>query len=383
MGQPSRGRRRRGVRTIPALAAAALALAGCGGGGGAAEQPTDAPAPSPPVIDEPHRALRALAPDGVVVGTAAAGGGHLASRGDPFQVDLEYRELVGTEFSSITPENQLKWEYVHPGPDTYEFDAADDVVEFAEEHGMVVRGHTLLWHSQNPDWLEQGGYTPDELRSILREHITTVVGRYAGRIAQWDVANEIIDDRGHLRTEENIWLRELGPDVIADAFRWAHEADPEAQLFLNDFGAESVNAKTDAYLTLVEDLLAQGVPVDGFGAQAHLDLEQDAPGDDLRESLQRFADLGLATAVTELDVRVPLEDGRAVAADLERQAEYYRDVVAGCLAVEGCTSITVWGCTDAYSWVPTFFPGKGAATLLTEDYARKPAYDAVAEALEG
>ncbi len=354
-------------------------LAGCGGPG---EPPSDTDGASPGV-DEPQHALRDLTPEGVVIGAAAAGGGHFGLGDDPFQVDEAYRARLGSEFSSVTPENQLKWEYVHPEPDTYAFDAADEIVAFAEDHGMVVRGHTLLWHSQNPAWLEQGDYTPDELRDLLREHITTVVGRYAGRIQQWDVANEIVDDAGRLRTEENIWLRELGPGIIADAFRWAHEADPAAQLFLNDFGAEGVNPKTDAYLDLVQDLLAQGVPVHGFGAQAHLSLEYGSPGDGLRENLQRFADLGLATAVTELDVRVPLDGGRASEDDLDRQAEYFAEVVAGCLAVDGCSSITVWGFTDAYSWVPTFFPGMGAATLLTEDHARKPAYDAVAEALEG
>ncbi len=365
-------------RVLGSAAVVVLALlAACGGSDGV---PPSNPSPG---SDEPDRPLRDVAPDGVVIGTAAAGGGHVGAGDDPFQVDEAYRERLGSEFSSVTPENQLKWEYVHPEPGTYDFAAADDIVAFAEEHDMVVRGHTLLWHSQNPAWLEEGDYAPDELRAILRDHVTTVVGRYAGRIQQWDVANEIIDDAGRLRTQENIWLRELGPGVIDDVFRWAHEADPDAQLFLNDFGAEGVNPKTDAYLALVTDLLARGVPVDGFGAQAHLSLEHGSPGDGLRENLQRFADLGLATAVTELDVRVPLDDGRASAEDLERQAEYYTDVVAGCLAVAGCSSITVWGFTDAYSWVATFFPGMGAATLLTQDHARKPAYDAVADALEG
>ncbi len=361
---------------VGVTAMAAVLLAACGAGG-----PDDAGG-ALPSIDAPHDPLRDLAPEGVVIGAAAAGGGHLGGGSDPFQVDERYREVLGAEFSSVTPENQLKWEYVHPEPEVYAFEAADELVAFAEEHGMAVRGHTLLWHSQNPAWLEQGDYGPDELRAILRDHITTVVGRYAGRVQQWDVANEIVDERGQLRTTENIWLRELGPDVVADAFRWAHEADPDALLFLNDYDAESVNAKTDAYLTLAQDLLAQGVPVHGFGVQAHLSLEYGAPGDGLREVLQRFADLGLATAITEADVRVVLDGGRATDQDLARQAEYYADVVEGCLAVAGCDSITLWGFTDTYSWVPSWFDGRGAATVLTEDYRRKPAYDAVAEALE-
>ncbi|GEN78638.1 endo-1,4-beta-xylanase [Actinotalea fermentans] len=378
----SDGRRRRVGALVAVVALALVACSDAGGDDGGGGETGGATASARPALDEPHRALRDVAPDGVVVGTAAAGGGHLGTGRDPFQVDERYRALVGSEFSSVTPENQLKWEYVHPERDGYTFEAADDVVDFAQEHGMVVRGHTLLWHSQNPAWLEQGDYSPAELREILHEHVTTVVGRYAGRVAQWDVANEIIDERGRLRTQENIWLRELGPGVIADAFRWAHEADPDALLFLNDYDAEVVNAKSDAYLALATDLLAQGVPVHGFGVQGHLVLERDPPGEGLAANLQRFADLGLATAVTEADVRMVLEDGRATPEQLALQGEYYANLVAGCLAVAGCDSITLWGFTDRYSWVPSWFEGLGAATVLTEDYVPKPAYDAVAAALE-
>lgn len=365
------------------VAVLSVVLAGCadGGAGGSGEASSVAGS-APASLAEPHRALRERAPGGLVIGTAAAGGGHLGAGHDPFRVDEQYRALVGSEFSSVTPENQLKWEYVHPEPDGYAFEAADDIVDFAEEHGMVVRGHTLLWHSQNPAWLERGGYTPDELREILREHITTVVGRYAGRIAQWDVANEIFDERGRLRTQDNIWLRELGPGIVADAFRWAHEADPDALLFLNDYDAEVVNAKSDAYLALAADLLSQGVPVHGFGVQGHLILELEPPGDGLAENLQRFADLGLATAVTEADVRMVLDDGLATPEQLARQADHYANLVSGCRAVTGCDSITLWGFTDRYSWVPSWFEGLGAATVTTEDYVPKPAYDAVAAALE-
>ena len=374
-------------RLVVVGAVAAMLLAGCTGTDEQGEEQPDGgeggdgAAAAPTLLDD-HEPLRDLAPEGVVIGTAAAGGGHFGSGNDPFTVDEPYRALVGSEFNSVTPENQLKWEYVHPQRDEYAFEAADDIVDFAEENGMDVRGHTLMWHNQNPTWLEEGDFTPDELREILREHISTVVGRYAGRIQQWDVANEIIDDSGNLRTQENIWLRELGPEIVADAFRWAHEADPDALLFLNDFNAETVNAKTNAYLALAEDLLAQGVPVHGFGAQAHLSLEYGAPGDSVRTVLQSFADLGLATAITELDVRMEL-DGEPTPEQLTQQAEHYRDVIEGCLAVEGCGSITVWGFTDKYSWVPGWFTGFGAATLTEMDYTVRPAYDAVAEALAG
>ncbi|RNL85780.1 endo-1,4-beta-xylanase [Halostreptopolyspora alba] len=323
-----------------------------------------------------HNRLREAAPDDLVIGTAIAGGGHHDDQDypDPFTADHKYRTILDRQFGSVSAENQMKWEYIHPEQDSYDFEAADAIVDFAERNGQQVRGHTLLWHSQNPDWLEEGDFSDTELRAILRDHITTVVGRYAGRIQQWDVANEIFDGDGNLRTEENIWIRELGPGIIADAFRWAHEADPSAELFLNDYNVEGVNAKSDAYHELARDLLAQDVPLHGFAAQGHLSIEYEFPGD-LEENLGRFDDLGLATAITEIDVRMELpESGRPTHAQLGQQADYYRRALRACLNVDGCESFTIWGFTDKYSWVPHTFEGEGAATVMNDHFVRKPAF---------
>ena len=317
-----------------------------------------------------------MAPRDLKIGTAVAGGGHHETMPypDPFPNDREYRRILAAEFNSVSPENQMKWEFIHPERGTYRFGPADEIVKFARRHKQVVRGHTLLWHSQNPEWLEKGDFTRAQLRRILRDHIRTVVGRYQGRIHQWDVANEIFDDQGNLRAEENIWIRELGPGIIADAFRWAHEADPKAKLFFNDYSAESVNAKSNAYYALIQELLDDGVPVHGFSVQGHLSLQYGFPTD-LRANLQRFDDLGLDTAITEVDVRMVLPaGGRPTAEQLEQQASYYNQALEACLAVEDCTSFTVWGFTDKYSWVPVFFDTEGAATIMWEDFERKPAY---------
>src|SRR4051794_12751248 len=130
--------------------------------------------------------------------------------------DARYRELVATEFSSVTPENVMKWEVVHPAQDRYDFSQADELVAFARAHGQKVRGHTLVWHNQLPSWLTSGTWTRNQLRAILREHIFTVVGRYRGRVWAWDVVNEAFNDDGTLR--QTIWLKTIGPDYIADAF---------------------------------------------------------------------------------------------------------------------------------------------------------------------
>ncbi|MBB2900809.1 endo-1,4-beta-xylanase [Kineococcus radiotolerans] len=333
--------------------------------------------------------LRRAAPRDLAVGTAVAGGGHHAEQdyADPFAYDVEYRERMAAEFSSLSPENQAKWEYIHPRRDFYNFYPMDAIVRFAEENRQVVRGHTLFWHSQNPEWLEQGDFTDEELRAILKEHIQTVVGRYAGRVQQWDVANEIVrDDGSGLRvgpTSEggNIWITRLGEGIIADAFRWAHEADPRAKLFFNDYGVEGINAKSTYYYELVQDLKAQGVPVDGFAIQGHLSTQYGFPGD-LQANLQRFDALGLETAVTELDVRMVLpENGIPTSAQQAQQADYYRRTLQACLAVEECNSFTIWGFTDTYSWVPVFFAAEGSATVMTDDYERKPAYYALQSTL--
>ncbi len=364
-----------------ALATAALALPLLGGSASAA---SPAGPKAPPHAHGSHAPLRAAAPEGFVIGTAVAGGGHHLEQDypDPFTYDKEYRKVLGREFSSVSPENQMKWDYIHPERDRYDFEQADAIVEFARKNRQVVRGHTLLWHSQNPAWLEEGDFTKAELRGILREHITKVVGRYKGKIQQWDVANEIFDDQGNLRTQENIWIRELGPEIVADAFRWAHKADPKAKLFFNDFNVESVNAKSDAYYALVKDLLKQRVPVHGFSVQGHLSTRYGFPGD-LADNLHRFDALGLETAVTELDVRMDVPEGSLpTPAQEKQQAEYYQRVLEACLDVGGCNSFTIWGFTDKYSWVPVFFEGEGFATVMTEDFDRKPAYYALRDTLK-
>ncbi|MBO3089222.1 endo-1,4-beta-xylanase [Cellulomonas dongxiuzhuiae] len=358
-------------------AAAALALVGCTSAADPSPTPTPTPAAAPDV------ALRDLPREGLAIGVAVAGGGHHAASGypDPFGEDEAYRDVIAKQFSSVTHENQLKWEFLRPTREEFRFEGADAVIDFAEANGQQVRGHTLLWHSQNPRWLTSGTFTDDEMRVLLQEHIATVVGRYKGRIVHWDVANEIFDDKGVLRTEENPFLARFGTTIVADALRWAHEADPDAVLYLNDFNVESVGAKSDAYLALATELLAAGAPLHGFGVQGHLSTQYPFPSD-LETNLRRFTDLGLEVAITELDVRVPVDAaGRAEPDDVEKQTDYYGRAVAACVAVERCTSLTLWGVTDRYSWVPGWAPGEGAATVLDEDLAVKPAFTAVADAL--
>ena len=191
----------------------------------------------------------------------------------------------------LTPENAMKFGLVHPEPDRYDFADADYIVGFAEAHGMQVRGHNLVWHFQLPTWLTEGTWTRDELIDILHQHITTVVGHYRGRVAAWDVVNEAIADDGSLR--DTIWLRGIGPEYIDMAFRWAHEADPDALLFYNDYAGEGLGAKSDAIYALVQGLLERGVPINGVGLQMHVSLRWSPQPQDVAANMERLGALGL------------------------------------------------------------------------------------------
>lgn len=322
--------------------------------------------------------LAGVAPDDLRIGNIAAGGGHHsdADYPDPFPSDPEYREHMAQEYSSVTHENYLKWEFVQPEQGVYDFEQADAVVAFAEANGMDLRGHALSWHSQNPDWLEEGDFSEAELREILEDHVRTVVSRYAGCIDQWDVANEIFqdDEAASIRDSENIWIRELGPEILDDVFTWAHEEDPDALLFYNDYNVDGLNAKADRYYDLISDQLERGVPVHGFGAQTHLSMQYGFD-DTYQANLQRFDDLGIHTAVTEIDVRgVVDENDRMSPEDRAGAAERYATVLQACLDVSLCNSFTIWGTLDEQSWVPNTFPGEGDATVHEGDYERKPTY---------
>jgi len=297
-----------------------------------------------------------------------------AVRTGPLQQDERYRDALRTEFGSVTPEDAMKWARVEPQPGQYRFEAADAVVDFAGRHGQFVRGHTLVWHRSVPSWLTEGGFTAEQVRGILRHHIEVMVSRYAGRVGAWDVVNEAFNEDGTLRG--SFWLQRLGPGYIADAFRWAHAADPSAALYLNDFNVEWTAPKSNALHALVRDLRAQGVPVHGVGLQSHVLVT--TPFADLARTIRRFADLGVDVALTELDVRMPLP---VTAAKLADQAGVYSRGVRACLSVDRCRSITVWGFTDAHSWVPESIPGWGAATVTDETLRHKPAYCAVYQAL--
>jgi endo-1,4-beta-xylanase len=285
--------------------------------------------------------------------------------------DDAYRQRVGAEFSTVTPENVMKWQLTEPERGVQDYAAADELVAFARAHGQKVRGHTLVWHNQLPDWLTGGTFTPAELRQILRQHIFDEARHFRGKIWAWDVLNEAYNDDGTLR--HTIWLDNLGEGYIADVFRWAHQADPYALLFYNDYNIEGINAKSDAVYAKVKQLRREGVPIHGVGVQGHFGVQFGFPGD-VVENLTRFAALGLRTAVTEADVRMILPPDNA---KVQAQAQGFNVLLQGCLLAPRCISFTMWGFTDKYNWVPGVFAGEGSATPLDENFNPKPAWQAM------
>lgn len=305
---------------------------------------------------------------------AGSAGIHIGAAVDVEVLNTEpdYARLLAKQFNLVTPENALKFSVVQPERGRFDFSQADALIAFAEAHHMQVNGHVLVWDQQLPEWLTQGHFNRDELMAILHEHIDALVTRYRGRIALWDVAAEAVDENGRLR--DTFWSRGIGPDYLALAFRWAHEADPQARLRYNDYGGEGGGAKSDGIYDLVAALRWQGVPIHAVGLQMHVSLDDAPRAEDVRINMKRLAALGLQTDLTEMDVRLALPPTHA---DLAAQAALYGRMLQACLDVPRCRSFSTWGAADRHSWIPEFFPGQGAALLFDTTYRPKPAYRSV------
>lgn len=318
----------------------------------------------------------ALGQDGVSLRAAAALRGIDVAAGVTTPVlshDLPFRATAVREFAGFTLGNELKWEIVHPGQGDWNFRRADRLVAFAAAKGKFLRAGPLAWHLQNPGWLERGKWTRAQAIELLRAHIHRVVGRYRGRIAQWDVVNEAIRPHGGLR--RSVWMRTIGPAYIPLAFIFAREADPSAQLYYNEFDAEGTGPKSDEQYQLMRWLLAVGAPVDGVGLQMHITPR--VP-EGLASNIARLEALGLKVIVTEMDVR--LHDSAGPEA-LVRQANAYRSVMQACVAARTCDTFVIWGVGDLHTWIRRAFPGFGRPLLFDSAYRPKPAYTALREGL--
>ena len=361
-------------------------------------------------------ALKDVFQDHFLVGTAinrshatGTGGGR---RGQEL-VDKDIA-LAKQQFNQITAENDMKWQLIHPreGADGYDFGPADALVEFGEKNGMYLVGHTLVWHSQTPNWVFAGtnpppesadagtgrgsfgrGYTGprasrEQLLERMRDHIHTIVGRYKGKVKSWDVVNEALADGGPENVLRNsLWLQVIGPDFIAKAFQYAHEADPDAILRYNDYGLENP-VKIQKLVTLIKSLQEQNVPIHAIGTQAHLNIST-AGFEQMDRALTEIAKLGLPIHVTELDVNSAQGGQRGTGADIAanaattqgglvaeadgRLARAYEGIFRAFMKHRDTVKVvTFWGVNDAVSWRRA-----GNPLLFDGNNQPKPAFDAV------
>lgn len=325
--------------------------------------------------------------------------------------------LVLEQFNQIAPENDLKWQLIHPreGQNGYDFVPADAFVNFGVSNNLYIIGHTLVWHSQTPNWVfagtnpppnlastdnpgrprsGRGGYSGprasrEELLVRMRDHIHTVVGRYKGKIKAWDVVNEAIADGGTNILRNSLWSEIIGPDFIAKAFQYAHEADSDAILRYNDYGLEN-QSKRRKLIALIKSLQEQGVPVHAIGSQAHVNVSTSFATMD--QALTEMATLGLPIHITELDVNSAAGGQRSTAAEIgdnaattqgglvseadKKQAAAYADIFRAFLKhKEHVKMVTFWGVNDAVSW-----RANGRPLLFDGNNRPKPAFDAVLRA---
>ncbi len=321
--------------------------------------------------------------------------------------DARGAALIKAHFNTITPENVLKWESVHPSPGKYNFEPGDRYVSFGKANHMCVIGHTLVWHHQTPDWVfqdERGKPLDREaLLKRMRDHIQTVVEHYKGKIHGWDVVNEALDEEGGMRSTS--WFKIIGDDYIQKAFEFAHEADPNAELYYNDFALEN-EAKRKGALDLIRKLKAAHVPISGIGLQNHDKLDWPTT-DQLEATIEAFSATGLKVMITELDVDVLPAVAPGGSADLavkvaeggdlnpypkglpesvqESLARRYADLFGVFVKHhDKIARVTFWGVTDGDSWLNNW-PVRGRSSyplLFGRDGTPKPAFDAIIRSMK-
>ncbi len=304
------------------------------------------------------------------------------------QLIKTHENLILKHFNSITLDNDMKFIETQPKPGIYTTDVADNIIRFAIDNKMMIRGHTLVWHTQVPDWVfedENGNPASRELLlKRMREHISYIVNRYKNKVYCWDVVNEAIDDNKDQFLRETKWISLIGEDYIDKAFQFAHEADSNAILFYNDYN-EAYPDKRDKIYSMVKGMIERGVPIHGVGLQGHANIYEPSVYD-IRESIEKFAELGLTLQITEMDVSVFRYDdhrkdiSKPTTEMLKRQADLYEEMFKIFREYkEVISGVTLWGLADDHTWLDDF-PVKNRKNwplLFDEKHLPKLAFDAI------
>jgi endo-1,4-beta-xylanase len=294
-----------------------------------------------------------------------------------------FYKTVNDNFNCVVAENEFKPYAVHTSRYVYNFANIDKLIAFSQKNNTRLRGHTLIWHSQLPSWLGAGtngltntnNYTRDTLLKIMKEHITTIVSHCRGKVQEWDVVNEPFEGSGALR--KSIWQQVIGNDFIDSAFVYAHQADPDALLYLNEYGVEEVGgSKSEAMFNLISGLKNKGIPIHGAGLQCHFSASGFNPAK-VEQNIKRYAPLGLNCIITELDLSLPTA-AFGNADYYKQQAINYATLANIWLRNDNSPTFTLWGFTDLYSWIPSNSGNtRGEALIFDTKYQPKPAYNAI------
>ncbi|KAF2181586.1 carbohydrate-binding module family 1 protein [Zopfia rhizophila CBS 207.26] len=317
--------------------------------------------------------------DGLNTRAVAAGKEYFGSAtNNPELTDTAYvTGLSNTaDFGQITPGNAMKWDTIETSRGTFSYTKGDEIASLAKKNGQLLRCHTLVWHSQLPSWVKNGGFDNATLISIMKNHITNEVTHYKGQCHHWDVVNEALNEDGTYRS--SVFYDTIGPAYIPIAFAAAAAADPSAKLYYNDYNIESAGAKSTGAQNIVKLIKQYGAKIDGVGLQAHLIVGSTPSQSAQTANINAFVNLGVEVAYTELDIRTTTP---ATSSAVTQQAQDYASTVAACKAVSKCVGITIWDYTDKYSWIPSVFSGQGAALPWDENLQKKTeVYNAILNA---
>ena len=297
--------------------------------------------------------------------------------------DPTFAPKVMGEFNSIVAADMYYF-MTETAQGYFTFGTGDAILAGARANGKTVHCHNLVGPNiYLPSWVVNGKFTAAQLTEIMKTHIQTVVGHFKGQCESWDVVNEALGSDGTVTTYQNIWAQTIGPNYIDLAFQTAHQVDPGAKLYYNEYYVENQTPKTTGLYNLVAGMQQRGIPIDGVGLQCHWNASGTGPGsvpshDSMVANMAQLAKMGLSVRLSELDAKILLP---ASAADPANQAAVFSTTVQACLDSPNCVSIAVWGADDAVSWIPSTFPGYGAATLFDANFQPKPAYTSVMNTL--
>ncbi len=295
-----------------------------------------------------------------------------AAAGEAFNNDnAAFKAALAREFNSVVSEYSMKFGQVVPARGTYNWGPGDKLVDFAQQNKMKVRGHCLAWHKE-ASFLETTRMTRAEMLAALKDYALKAVGRYKGKVVQWDVANEVISNNPDSTYRDTFLFRTMGIDFVDSCFRWARQADPDVPLFYNDYWNEGMGIKSDKVYAFVKGLKERNVPIDGVGLQCHFRYDSLPTFAEMDANIKRMGRLGLQVAFTEVDYRVDLP---ITEAKLAKQREVYEGTLRVCLENPNCKTFILWGVTDAFTWIDGYYPGWSAPLLLDRSYKPKPAYE--------